>query len=1224
MLKHLKTFNPAEIEEKVLAFWQKNQIFEKSLKQRQSAKNKTFKFYEGPPYANGRPGLHHIIARVFKDIILRYKAMQGYYVPRKAGWDTHGLPVEIEAEKQLGIKSKKEIEKFGIALFNEKAKDAVWKYKDEWEKLTERIGYWLDLKNAYITYENSYIESCWWIFKRIAERGFLKKSYKVIPFCTRCGTPLSSHELAMPGAYQTAKDVSVFVKFKVKAKSKDWENTSILAWTTTPWTLPGNVALAIDPKATYVCVPDPDSKGYWLVLAKDLFLKFIEKGFFPPEYKQLKEPNIDELKGGELIGIEYEPLFKIKVLQTEKSYQVYAADFVTMEDGTGVVHTAVMYGEDDFDLGKKIGLPMHHTVDETGRFTKEVGGGFEGKYVKDPETEKLIIKTLRKNGNFFREEKYEHEYPFCWRCGTSLLYYARESWFFEVSKLRKELVEANQKINWIPGHIKDGRFGEWIKEAKDWAISRDRYWGTPLPIWECEKCNEIFVAGSLGDLNERAYSKNNFFLVRHGEGTANVADIIASGPEKGGHISKLTSRGIKQSENVAKILSRKKIDVIYSSPYKRTVDTAEIVAKKTSAKVIFDKRLGELDCGTYNWRSIKDFRGLFQNTAERFVKTPPGGENLNDLRKRVSDFMLEVNEKYIGKNIVIVSHGNPIWMMETVAAGIGIEASLKMPQFVNGQVKAIRYLNIPRKPDGETDIHRPFIDHVFLRCACGHKMTRVRDVADVWFDSGAVPLASYHYPFSGSQKSKVNGQRLPDTYPADYISEAIDQTRGWFYTMLAIAVLLGNDAPYKNVICLGLILDKNGVKMSKSKGNIVDPWEIMSKYGVDAVRWYFYTVNPPGEPKLFHESEVGKTMRRIFLILYNSYVFFETYGQKSKNAKQFKASPSSPNILDRWIIARRDKVVETTSKFLDAYDVGGAAKEIESLLDDLSRWYIRRSRRRFQKPSSNKDLRDASKTLEYILFDMSRLLAPFTPFFAEALYQSLRGHYADTTRTSADGQRMSASSQRKSASLSVHLEDWPGVSGTTGKKTDSSLINQMAWVREVATLALAKRAEAGIKVRQPLQSVTCHVSSIKLNKELLEILKDEINVKKILFFTKGESPPSPDFGRAGASGGDEKLGNETVLDTKITPKLKEEGMMRDLVRAVQELRQNAGYTPKDKIELFVSGGVFDTIITRHEKDLKKEIGAKIISLKKSEKFDAEIETKLDGQEIWLGVNKMRN
>jgi len=922
-------------EEKTLTFWRENNIFQKTLEKNKGKKQ--FIFYEGPPTANAKPGLHHVLARVFKDIILRYKTMRGYYVPRRAGWDTHGLPVEIEIEKKLGIKSKPEIEKFGIAKFNELAKKSVWEYKEDWEKLTERIGFWLDMESPYITYENGYIEKLWGIFKKIDERGLLYKSRKVVPWCPRCGTALSSHELAQ--GYEEVSDQSVYVKFKLKKGQKKNieiqkprevdDKTYILSWTTTAWTLPGNVALAIKADLNYVLVKHEDEK---LLIAESLVDKVLGEGL----------ETIGKLKGGRLIDLEYEPLFNIPQLKSTESYKIYAAGFVNTDEGTGVVHTAVMYGEDDYEMGKKAGFPQHHTVDERGRFIEDVPG-LAGLYVKDPKTEEKIVNYLKTKKYLLKTEKYTHEYPFCWRCGTAVLYYARDSWFVAMSKLKKELLAANKKINWIPAHLKEGRFGEWLREVKDWAISRERYWGTPLPIWECKMQNpkcKILVVGSIKEL------------------------------------------------------------------------------EKFGAK-------------TYK------------------------------------------------------------------------------------------------------DLHRPYIDTVILKCPqCNGEMGRVKEVADVWFDSGAMPFASGEYP---------------KRYPADYICEAVDQTRGWFYTLLAVAVLLDSGAPYRNVISLGHLLDRQGQKMSKSRGNVVEPWDLINRYGADAVRWYFYTVNPPGEPKKFDENDLLKTKRRFHNLLYNSSVFYKTYVSLNSKPHNLK----SENILDKWIIARLNEVIVKTTERLDDYDIGGAAKIIESLVDDLSHWYIRRSRKRPETLS----------VLRYVLLEIAKLIAPFTPFFAEEIYKTL-------IENSEIGNRES-----------IHLEDWPKVSK---KLIDKKSLEQMAETRRLASLALAARAAAGIKVRQPLAELKVKSAKSTVNEELLLILAEEINVKKISFDTAIE--------------------NEVVLDTAITSELREEGILRDMVRMIQEFRREKKLQPQDTIELRAElPEEMLAVAQKNDERLRREVNATKIAYNKTTK-----------------------
>ncbi len=1169
-------FSLPEVEEKILKFWKENDIFGKSLKKNKSKKK--FVFYEGPPTANGRPGIHHVLSRSFKDIVLRYKTMSGFFVPRRAGWDTHGLPVEIEVEKKLGLRSKKEIEEYGIAAFNKKCRESVWEYKDEWEKITERIGFWLDMDHPYVTYEKNYMESLWWIFSEVNKKKLLYQGHKVISWCTRCGTALSSHELAQ--GYKTTEDTSVYVKFRLlpnqtigRSFTTD-DKTYILSWTTTPWTLPGNVTLAVGESIEYALVSVESGEKYLLAVSR---LGILEK-------YEVKA----KLKGKDLIGLEYEPLFNVPKLKTEKSYRVYPAGFVTTEDGSGVVHTAVMYGEDDYQLGTKIGLPKHHTVDTSGKFTADVPE-FAGSYVKAKETEEKIFEILRKNNNLLRTEKYEHEYPFCWRCGTPLLYYARDSWFIGMNTLKQKLLASNKTVNWIPETIKNGRFGEWLKDVKDWAISRERYWGTPLPVWTCGKCGTTEVLGSVAELEKKlGHSKNAYWVMRHGEAENNVLDIIDATKTK----FHLTARGRKQVEASIKKFRRelsrhnKKIDVVITSDILRTKETDAIDLKvlgDAASKV--DKRLQEIDFGMdLGGCHDEKYHVLFPTYASKFEKRPVGGESVRDLRTRLWDFLRECESKYEGKNILLVTHEYPAWMLFQIAEGwtereAVAEKEKRGSDFVKfAEVRKLSFAMVPRNDTGEIDIHKPYVDEAVFKCRCGGTMKRIPEVADVWFDSGSMPFAEDHYPFEN--KTTI-------AYPADYIVEGIDQTRGWFYTLLAVATLLGKKAPYRNVISLGLLLDKNAQKMSKSKGNAVSPWDMIQKYGADTVRWYFYTVNPPGEPKKFDEADLGKVLRQFVLMMYNSYVFYKTYADKNSKFPPFaKASGGKQirnskltNVLDRWILARLDETVAASTKALDAYDIGGAGKSIEDFVNDLSKWYIRRSRRRLQKPDDKKDYAAASATLGYCLAELAKLIAPFMPFFAESLYQSVL----------------------PKGKLSVHLEDWPEVNSKL-KAQNSKLLYDMKTVRDLSSVALAKRAELGIKVRQPLQSLKIKNLKLKINKDLLDILKDEINVKEIIF--------------------DAKLKDDFVLDTNITPELKEEGAVRELVRMVQGLRQDGGLTPKDRIVLMLEAGPeVKGAVQRNKNVIMREINASDIVLKRSEKFDIELETKFDGEPIWLGIKK---
>lgn len=1249
MLDITKTFNLPDIEKKVLEFWKKNNIFEKSLKSREG--RKPFRFFEGPPTANGRPGIHHVLARAFKDVIPRYKTMRGNFVSRKAGWDTHGLPVEIQVEKELGLKSKKDIEKYGIAEFNKKCKESVWRYKDEWERLTERIGFWLDLKNPYITYENSYIETLWWIFKEIWKKKLLYKGHKVVPWCTRCGTALSSHELAL--GYKEVSENSVYIKFKLEKGQKIGsfttdDKTYILSWTTTPWTLPGNVALAVGADIEYVKIefnrPDRITRPVMLtpgvyIIAKDIAWKAVSEnaklsseireliGLSPEDLRNdvkrfsrnpsgfFEKNRISLVRGKNLVGLEYEPLFEILALKNKKAHRIYTTDFVTTTDGTGVVHTAVMYGEDDYNLGVKAGLPQHHTVDERGMFTKDVPG-LRGMYVKDKSTEEKIIAHLKQRKFLFKEEPYTHDYPFCWRCGTHLLYYARESWFIKMSALKNELIKENQNINWVPAHIKAGRFGEWLREIKDWAISRERYWGTPLPIWECGGCGHQEAVDSIAELRKKSLRTNTLFLARHGEAEQNLLRICAFVPERKGKESKLTAKGTREAEAMAKELKKIGIDFIISSPFLRTLNTAKIISRATGAKIITDKRIGEINPGVMGGRSLDEYWKLFIDPVQRFVKAPAGGETLRDVRKRVISFLVDVQKKYNGKRIAVVSHGDPLRVLEGTIEGISERLFHEIPVHEVGEFKKVEYGTLPFNSESELDMHRPYIDAIQLRCGqCGKAMRRVKEVADVWFDSGAMPWAQMHFPFAqfpifprpyaeggagNFQFPKITDKELSKKldFPADYISEGIDQTRGWFYTLLAIAVLLGKGAPYRNVISTGLVLDKNGQKMSKSKGNIVDPWQTVEKYGADVVRWYFFTVNDPGDPKRFDEADLLKTYRRFHLLFYNSFVFLETY-TKGKNI----AAARKYSLLDEWIRARLGESGKAVSAALDAYDVGNATRRIEEFVSDLSHWYIRRSRSRFSNPESKDDFYAAAGTLKFVIGELSKLIAPFCPFISEAIYLSL-----SDMRLASLKLRRSGHGTRDKAMESVHLENWPE---NLSAKPDEKLLRDMEEVRRIASIALAERAAAGIKVRQPLQTLKLKTLNLKLqdNKDLIKILEDEVNVKDVIF--------------------DPKIDKEIELDTKITPELYEEGVLRELTRAVQKARQDAGYKVGETIylRLALPKGMV-SVAEKHMSDFKKAVSAKQIeiggaALKMAPKAGAEIETEVNGEKVKIAIRRLR-
>jgi isoleucyl-tRNA synthetase len=1135
-----------ELEEKILKDWDEKDIFKKTLGKPSPKGN--FVFFEGPPTANGKPGIHHLIARVFKDCILRYKTMRGYYVERKSGWDTHGLPVEIAVEKQLGFKSKLDIEAYGIAPFNEKCRESVWEYKNIWEKFTKRCGYWLDLEHPYITYDKNYMETLWWITKKINDRGLLYEDFKVVPHCPRCGTTLSSHELAQ--GYDEVDDPSVYLRFKIK--DGKFVGACFLVWTTTPWTLPANTALAVGKGIKYSLVEF--ANGEKLVLAS------ARLGVLDGEFKML-----EEFAGEELVGVSYEPLFDFLPYK-EKAHYVLPADFVSTAEGTGIVHIAPMYGVDDFNVGAAAGLPKQHLVNERGEFIPEVKP-WAGMFVK--KADPLIIEYFKDRGILYKQEKIRHTYPFCWRCKTPLLYYAKPCWYFKTSAVADEMIAANQKINWVPEHLRDGRFGEWLKNLKDWAVTRERYWATPLPVWKCA-AGHATVAGSFDELSERSFNAPvNLILVRHAEATSNAEGFVYSGLEGNG--SHITEKGKKEAASLAKKLGKKKPAAIYSSPVARAKETAQMIAEETGLSVGVDDRLHEIDFGVMNGKTDAEYDAFYEKREDRWIKAPKGGETWVDLRKRLVAFVKDMRARHPGETVVVVSHGDPLYILKRILKNDWAEGPL--PELASAE--EIPAPNFSWNEEGELDVHRPYIDEVSLKCAtCGEKAGRVKDVMDVWFDSGSMPFAEWHYPFENKERVDKGV-----SFPADFISEAIDQTRGWFYTLLAVSTLLGyKEAPYKNVICMNHILDAKGKKMSKSVGNVVDPWEMFERYGSDAVRFFLYTANQPGDNKLFDEKDVDGVVKKVFLILWNTMEFWKL----SRGTNDEQRGTDNEHVLDRWLSSRSGKLIKDVTEHLDAYHLTEPGRELMEFVNELSTWYVRRSRDRFRAGASVEPLRQAILTA-------AKLLAPFTPLVAEAIYGEAGGELE-----------------------SVHLADWPEYKE---KEIDLDLIADMDTVRHIVELGHSLRDEAKVKLRQPLAEVEIEKAAIKDLDELMPVVAEELNVKAARSVEKIET-------RAGWII-KEANGLKIALRTEITQELKREGWMREIMRQVNDLRKEAKLTPADRVKLYfdVDDIEFKSILTTEKEHLAASARADEVLMEKG-KIDVSRELDFEGKKLWIGIKKV--
>ena len=1042
--------NFVDREKEVEKFWKDNKIFEKSMDSRKEGE--TYTFYDGPPTANGKPHIGHVLTRVIKDMIPRYRTMKGYMVPRKAGWDTHGLPVELEVEKKLGLDGKEQIEEYGMEPFIQQCKESVWKYKGMWEDFSSTVGFWADMEHPYVTYDNNFIESEWWALKEIWEKGLLYKGFKIVPYCPRCGTPLSAQEVSQ--GYKTVKERSAIVRFKVVG-----EDAYFLAWTTTPWTLPSNVALCVNPDEIYCKVKAAD--GYTYYMAEALLDKVLGKlaKDDEPAYEIL-----EKYKGTDLERKEYEPLFactgEAAAKQRKKAHFVTCDNYVTMSDGTGIVHIAPAFGEDDSRVGREYDLPFVQFVDGQGNMTKETP--YAGVFVK--KADPMVLTDLDKEGKLFDAPKFEHDYPHCWRCDTPLIYYARESWFIKMTAVKDDLIRNNNTINWIPESIGKGRFGDWLENVQDWGISRNRYWGTPLNIWQCE-C---------------------------------------------GHMHSIGSR-----------------------------------------------------------------QELFEMSGDERAKT--------------------------------------------------------------------------------VELHRPYIDEITLKCPeCGGEMHRVPEVIDCWFDSGAMPFAQHHYPFE-------NKELFEQQFPANFISEAVDQTRGWFYSLLAESTLLFNKAPYKNVIVLGHVQDENGQKMSKSKGNAVDPFDALNKYGADAIRWYFYINSAPWLPNRFHGKAVVEGQRKFMSTLWNTYAFFVLYA----NIDNFDATKYTLNydklpVMDKWLLSKLNTMVKTVDADLDSYKIPEAARALQEFVDDMSNWYVRRSRERFWAKGMEQDKINAYMTLYTALVTVAKAAAPMIPFMTEDIYQNLvRSIDAD-------------------APESIHLCDYPEVNEAW---IDKDLEANMEELLEIVVLGRACRNTANIKNRQPIG--TMYVKAEKaMDKFYTDIIADELNVKEVKFADDVESFISysfkpqlrtvgPKYGKllngirtalseidgtaamkelrdngvlvldidgnrvelaeedllietAQSEGYVTETDGETsvVLDTNLTPELIQEGFVREIISKVQTMRKEAGFEVMDKIIVYAKDNdkIMD-IMKANQDEIKREVLAENIILGEAEGYTKE--WNINKEAVTLGVSKVQ-
>ncbi len=1158
-----------DAEEKVLAYWDARGIFEKSLAQ--TEKGQPYTFYDGPPFATGLPHYGHILASTIKDLVPRYETMRGRYVRRRWGWDCHGLPIEEIVERTLGISGKKQIEEIGVKTFNETCRATVLTFVDEWRSMIRRIARWVDFDHSYKTMDADYMESVWWAFKTMYDKGLVYEGRKVLLYCPRCETPVSNFEVAMDNSYKDVQEESVYVKFKVIIEGQTAglnlpPDTFLLAWTTTPWTLPGNVALAVSHELDYG-VYEKDGEG--LIVAVNR-----------AERLGLKNPRV-VFPGSQLRRVKYEPLYKIPGAENHASHKVYNQDFVTADDGTGIVHTAVVYGEEDYAMGLQRGLPVVPLLDEKGQFNDKAPEFIRGMYFKD--AERFIKKDLEDEARaggplLFAREQHIHSYPFCWRCGTTLYYNAIPAWFVNVQKIKKDILASNDKeVAWYPAHLKHGRYEKSVEAAPDWNISRNRYWGNPVPVWKCAQCGTVEAVGSLDELAKHAGApRNEYIAMRHGESDNVVKRIIDSGDQD----SHLTALGRKEVAEAAKELKKRGIDMIFASDLPRTMETAELVGAELGVPVHHDARIREIDLKALSGRPIAEYWKAIPDEMARFTAhAVEGAESLTDLRTRAWDFLRDMEAKHHGKTILIVSHEDTIWMLAQAARGWSdAETEAKKRNetrefLAPAGVIDLGMKRIPRNDTGAADMHRPYIDEITFPCAdaqCGGTMQRTPEIFDSWIEAGSMPFAEFHYPFEHKKEFEAR-------FPAQFVAEYIAQTRAWFYLMHVLSVALFGKAPFEHVVTTGTILAEDGTKMSKSKHNFPDPKILIEKYGADALRFYLMnSVVMQADNLNFSEKGVEGVYRKVNMLVLNVYKYFETYAAEPGGGDKAAVPSEGARTLDLWIRTRPAELVEAVTAALDGYDTVRATRAIQEYVDDLSSWYLRRSRKR----------KDAAffGTMKASLATCAKVLAPFMPLLADALW-------LDLTR-GGEGE-------------SVHLAVWPQAEHPLQGDARTELMEDMAEVRRLASAGLAARAMAKIKVRQPLASLTVGGADARpiRRQELLDLLKEEVNVKAVIF--------------------DPKAPEGAALDTALTPALREEGFVREFTRMVAELRQKANLVPADAIAVMAAlPAAMAQAVQAQETFVKKETGARSLEYGRSDKFDAEEETKVDGEIAWAAIRKL--